>query len=45
MISASEMVHGSSASPPSRRQATTMPPRPASRISPYTLPGSHTYRW
>jgi len=44
-ISANEMAHGSSASPPSRRQASTMPPSPASKMSPYTVPGSQTYRW
>jgi len=44
-ISATEIVHGSSASPPSRRQAATMPPAPSSRMSPYTVPGSQTYRW
>ena len=42
---ATDMAQGSSASPPSRRQARTMPPSPASRMSPYTLPGSQTYLW
>ncbi len=42
---ASEMSQGSSASPPSRRQASTRPPSPRSRMSPYTVPGSQTYIW
>jgi hypothetical protein len=33
-IMASEIVHGSSASPPTRRHAITIPPAPSSRISP-----------
>jgi hypothetical protein len=44
-IKASDRVQGNSASPPSRRQASTIPPSPTSRMSPYTVPGTQTYSW